>query len=121
MRISIVICLLFAMNPVRAKQNWWESMMTNLKKAVTPSEFICDRYERRPYEINVLKPGIRLPFTERALKKRHCIKWEDAPDSAIGKTCVEYAYENSTEGQHHQSYEPVTRYRTVCVEGHHSK
>ena len=95
--------------------------MSNLKKAVTPSKFICDRYERRPYEINVLKPGIRLPFTETKLKKRRCVKWETAPKSAIGKSCVEYVYDSTSPGAHHQSYEPVTRYRTVCVEGHHSK
>lgn len=101
-----------------AKQNWWQEFLTNVKNSTTPSEFICDRYEKRPYETNVLKPEVHLPFTEIFPKKRHCIKWEDAPRSAIGRTCVEYSYEHTSPIEQQGFYHKVIRYRTVCVDGH---
>ncbi|MDD9898109.1 MAG: hypothetical protein OXU45_03820 [Candidatus Melainabacteria bacterium] len=109
------------MQPATAKMNFWESLKANIHAALTPSEFICDRYERRPYETHVLRPGIKMPFTELKPRKRKCVQWQEAPDSAIGKSCAEYVYENSSPAQHQALYHKVTRYRTVCVEGHNSK
>ena len=118
---ALLIGCLIGASPVSAKLSFWDSMMLNIKKSLTPSEFICDKYEEWAYETRVLRPGMKLPFTELKSNTRYCIEWQEAPDAAIGKSCKKYAYENSSGTENEQFYQKVTRYRTVCVEGHNSR
>ncbi len=118
----IVLLILFlSSSPVHAKQSFWQSLQHNLKKAFTPSEFVCDKYERQEFERLILRPGAKLPFTEIFPKKRVCVEWEEAPRSAIGRTCKKYRYENSSPSEQGSLYMKVKRFRTVCVEGHSTR
>ncbi|MBT6842844.1 MAG: hypothetical protein HOA17_03480 [Candidatus Melainabacteria bacterium] len=42
---ALLIGCLIGASPVSAKLSFWDSMMLNIKKSLTPSEFICDKYE----------------------------------------------------------------------------
>ncbi len=120
-QLLILIVLQFTLNEVTAKQKFWQGIQSNISKAFTPSKFICDKYEVQEYEALVLKPGIRLPFTERKSKLRKCKVWEAAPKSAVGKVCKEYEYVNTSSVEQKSFYTTVKRKRTVCVEGHSTR
>ncbi len=117
----VLIFLLFFINCKSVKANFWQGIQSNISKAFTPSKFICDKYEVQEYEAMVLKPGIRLPFTERKGKLRKCKVWQDAPKSAVGKVCKEYEYVNTSSAEQKSFYSTVKRKRTVCVEGHSTR
>lgn len=116
--LAFVIC--FSMQNAFAK-NFFNEVGDNIKKAFTPSKFICDKYETQEYETMVLKPGLQLPFTEIHPKKRVCVKWENDTTSAIGKKCSQYEYRNTSKEKESTLYEKVKRKRTVCVEGHSTR
>ncbi len=119
--LLILFLLLLLLNFIPAQQGFLGGVQHNIKKAFTPSEFVCDKYERQEFERLVLRPGAKLPFTEVKSKKRTCIEWEAAPKSAIGRTCKKYSYENSSPDEQQHLYMKVKRYRTVCVEGHSTR
>lgn len=119
-RLVLIIFILISQQAVGAK-NFFAEMRANIKRALTPSEFICDRYERQEYEVKVLRPNFKLPFTEVKPKQRHCVKWEEAGKGATGKKCVEYEYLNTSDLEQKSMYRVEKRYRTVCVEGHNSR
>lgn len=106
---------------VDAKANFFDDIKYNLKKAFTPSEFVCTKYEKQEYETLVLRPGIHLPFTETRPKKRICIRWEKSETAALGRTCVEYGYQNSGPKEENALYRKVKRYRTVCKDGYSTR
>jgi len=119
--IVLVFLLIFLQLQVKAAENFWQGVQDNIKKAFTPSEYICDRYEVQEYEVPVLRSPASMPFTEVKPKKRECIKWEDAPKSAIGRVCKEYDYRNTSASEQSSLYKMVKRKRTVCVEGHNTR
>lgn len=118
--LLLLICFSSLIGPVRAK-NFFDEVGENIKKAFTPSKFICDKYEKQEYEAMVLKPGLQLPFTEVHPKKKVCVDWEEDTDSALGKKCIKYRYINSSAETESRMYQKVKRYRTVCKEGHSTR
>ncbi len=118
---KIILLLLLFQIPASAESNFFYGIKRNLKKAFTVSEFVCDKYEVQEYETYVLRPGVQLPFTEVTPKKKECIKWEAAPKSAIGRTCKEYRYLNTSRKEESSLYMKVKRKRTTCVQGHSTR
>jgi len=119
-RLVVALILCTTLNATSAK-GFFEEVGANLKKAFTPSKFICDKYERQEYEAMVLRPGLKLPFTEVHPKTKVCIAWEKDESSALGKKCTKYKYLNTSKEAESRTYKKVKRYRTVCVEGHSTR
>ncbi len=119
-KLILLLIVCFLVRPCLAN-NFFQEMGSNLKKAFTPSEFICDKYEKQEYKILVLRPGMKLPFTEVHPKKKICTRWGEDSSSALGKHCVKYEYINSSHAEESRMYKKVKRYRTVCVEGHSTR
>jgi len=116
--IALLICS--SLHSVSAK-TFFEKMGDNLKKSFTPSEFICDKYEQQEYEAMVLRPGLKLPFTELHPKTKVCIDWGGDDTSALGKKCIKHKYINTSKEAESRSYHKVKRHRTVCVEGYSTR
>jgi len=119
-KLVILLIVCFLTKPCLAK-NFFQEMGENIQKAFTPSKFVCDKYEKQEYEAMVLKPGLKLPFTEVHPKNKVCVDWEEDADSALGKKCTKYKYINSSKEEESRMYQKVKRYRTVCKEGHSTR
>lgn len=113
-----VLILIVLLSTNYAQASFWTDIQTNVKNSLKPSEFVCTKYERQEFEKMILRPGVKLPFTEVRPRKKVCIEWEEAPRSAIGRVCKKYRYENTDPAEESKLYQKVKRYRTVCVDGY---